>query len=72
MWDKVLKEYDEIVYVILPSASNDSSLNPNEEIIIEEPQEEVVEEVEEVTSSTSVEDENGRVIGAVSVKCWFH
>ena len=26
--------YDEIVYVILPSASNDSSLNPNEELII--------------------------------------
>ena len=25
---------DEIVYVILPSASNDSSLNPNEELII--------------------------------------
>lgn len=30
----VYEVLDEIVYVILPSASNDSSLNPNEELII--------------------------------------
>ena len=30
----VYEVVDEIVYVILPSASNDSSLNPNEELII--------------------------------------
>ena len=30
----IYEVYDEIVYVILPSASNDSSLNPNEELVI--------------------------------------
>jgi len=30
----VYEVFDEVVYVILPSASNDSSLNPNEELVI--------------------------------------